>query len=159
VITEIDCFIRHSRRHHIYRYATWNIFSAWNVGVSITKWKDHRLKIHTSLFWDLSNRGCLWTYMIHLFVLLSCYYCSFLSYIHALNGQCTSVQSDPENRYNASLFFYFLFIPFFDNVAVDRGTTAVTSILSWKVLGNCQTSRLRWIMRRHFPLHPLYISL
>lgn len=81
---------------------------------------------------------------ICLTVLLSCYYCSFLSYIHVLNGQCTSVQFDSERIDTMLLFFfYFLFIPFFDNVAVDRGTTAVTSILSWKVLGNCQTSRLR----------------
>lgn len=82
-----------------------------------------------------------------------------VSCVRAANGQCTSAQSDPENRYTMLLFFYFLFIPFFDNVAVDRGAMAVTSILSRKVPGNCQTLQLWWIMRRHFPLHLLYILL
>lgn len=125
-----------------------------------TKWKDRReWRISTLVGLEVCPTSDIYEHTRYVCstVLLSCYYCS-----PCISRPCANVRllgPIPRIDTQCSSSFYLLFIPFFDNVAVDRGTTAVTSILSWKVPGNCQTSRLRWIMRRHFPLHPLYISL
>lgn len=93
--------------------------------------------LYQSVFWGLSDRGhanlhtCLFDHV------LSCHYC-ILCVLRSVHRTSNAHLLGSIPRTDTMLSFFYFLPLLFSDIAVGRGATVVTSILSWKVLGNCQ---------------------